>query len=110
MYDSANSIQLECTLVQTICKHVATVCFRVTYLTPRRQAGLGSWFRRLPLGVPGPFALATGSLQDRATGGPVPSHSGWHSVTGRRFKPEFKFKLGPGVQLVDNYARNPVIP
>ena len=40
-----------------------TVCFRVTYLTPPRQAGLGSWFRSLPLGVPGPFALATGSLQ-----------------------------------------------
>ena len=42
-----------------------TVCFRVTYLTPPRQAGLGSWFkfRRLPLGVPGLFALATGSLQ-----------------------------------------------
>ncbi len=40
-----------------------TVCFRVTYLTPSRQAGLGSWFRSLPLGVPGPFALATGSLQ-----------------------------------------------
>ena len=33
-----------------------TVCF--TYLTPR-QGGLGSWFRSSPLGVPGPFALAS---------------------------------------------------
>jgi hypothetical protein len=40
-----------------------TVCFRVTYLTQPRQAGLGSWFRSLPIGVLGPFALATGSLQ-----------------------------------------------
>ena len=52
MYDSANYMQT--------CRKL---CFRVTYLTPPRQAGLGSWFRSLPLGVPGPFALATGSLQ-----------------------------------------------
>ncbi len=52
MYDSANYMQ----------NMLQTVCLQVAYLTPR-QAGLGSWFRSLPLGVPGPFALATGSLQ-----------------------------------------------
>ena len=52
-------------------------------------------------GVTGPTARVAAPFRVRGGGG------GWHSVTG---KPEFKFKLGPGVQLVDNYARNPVIP
>ena len=51
---------------------VQTVWVRVTYLTPPRQAGLGSWFRSLPLGVPGPFALATGSLQGQSVSGRLP--------------------------------------
>ena len=61
MYDSANYMQ----------NMLQTVCFRVTYLTPR-QAGLESWFRSSHLGVPalpGPFALA--SLQWNSLRQPV---------------------------------------